>query len=439
MTLETARELRRLGHDVAIFTGYPGSRELKDDQRFDRYSYDGFPVERFHHAYVPMGPVDNVIEAEYNNPFFAAHFRGFLQCWKPDMVHFFHLQRLSASAIAVCHDLGIPTALTPTDFWPVCFTNQLRLPDGRLCEGPDCLGGNCIRHVAALSPGKAIRQVAALLPDWAARQAARLSTCSHLKNLAPFRHVKALAGRAAFMVQQLNKIDRVLAPTRMMERTLTSFGLQPEKVIFCSFGIDLKPFQNREKVEGKGPLRIGYIGTLSEPKGVHVLIQAVRALPETEPVELKIYGRDKDFPAYAATIRSSADGDRRIHFCGTFPNNQIGTIFADLDVLVVPSLWYENTPLVIYSAHAAGCPVIATNLGGMAEVVHHGQDGLLFESGDAGALAELLKQVCHDRKLLRRLTDNVQKPKSIEEYVQELLCVYIQMTGSIPAGNSGTA
>jgi glycosyltransferase involved in cell wall biosynthesis len=99
-------------------------------------------------------------------------------------------------------------------------------------------------------------------------------------------------------------------------------------------------------------------------------------------------------------------------------------VLAGIDVLVVPSTWYENTPLVIYSALAAGCPVIASDLGGMAEVVTDGENGLLVEPGKPEALAAELKRLTSDRQLLQKLAAGCRRPKSIEEYVAELLSVY---------------
>jgi len=431
LTLETAKELRRLGHEVVVFTGFPGDKELSDAERFDSYSYYDIPVERFHHAYVPMGGHSNVIEAEYNNLFFAAHFRKFLQNWKPDLVHFFHLQRLSASAIDVCCELGIPMVLTPTDFWLVCFTNQLRMPDNLLCGGPACRGINCLRHVVAISQPLAVRTLVAKLPDWLVRAAVRVCSVRLLANITAASQVRALADRPEFMKQRMNMLSRVMVPTLLMGEILKENGLRSEKIIFSPFGINLKPFQRHARKEAKEPLRVGYIGTLSEHKGVHLLVKALRSLPDHEPIEVKIYGKTVDYPEYAEELRRIAGDDPRITFCGTFPNDRIGDIFAGLDVLVVPSIWYENTPLVIYSAHAAGCPVIAANLGGMAEVVRHGENGLLFEPGEVAGLAEALECLCRDRGVLRRLTRNVRPPRSIENYVEELLHVYEDVIAEI--------
>ncbi len=105
----------------------------------------------------------------------------------------------------------------------------------------------------------------------------------------------------------------------------------------------------------------------------------------------------------------------------------IGEVFSKLDVLVVPSIWYENTPLVIYSAHATGTPVIATNLGGMSEVVHHGVNGLLFEKGDSTGLKKLLEMIIEDRTLLDKLSKNIVPPPSISDYVDGIEKVYSEV------------
>jgi len=120
-----------------------------------------------------------------------------------------------------------------------------------------------------------------------------------------------------------------------------------------------------------------------------VLIEAVRSLPETIQLEVNIYGNIRQDPDYADRLKAIAGDDARISFCGTFPNERIGEIFEKIDVLVVPSIWFENTPLVIYSALAAGCPVIATDLGGLSEVIEDRINGLLFRKGDVTGLAEI--------------------------------------------------
>jgi glycosyltransferase involved in cell wall biosynthesis len=168
---------------------------------------------------------------------------------------------------------------------------------------------------------------------------------------------------------------------------------------------------------------IGFIGTLSSYKGCHILIQAFNQL-NLPSLKLKIYGNPEHFPNYSADLHSLAADNEAIEFCGTFPNHQIADVLSELDVLVVPSLWYENTPLVVYSALAAHCPVIASDFPGMSEVVAHEENGLVFPAGDSYALAEQLRMLANTPDLLPRLSLGCKPPKSSSEYVDELESTY---------------
>ena len=247
--------------------------------------------------------------------------------------------------------------------------------------------------------------------------------------------VKALTRRPSFLRQRINLIDRILAPTRLMRSILINNGVRPEKIDLCPYGINLKHTLRVERVPGQ-VFRIGFIGTLYEHKGVHLLVEAVRSLPPNLPLELKIYGRVDEFPDYVERIRALAGDDPRIQFCGTFPNEQIGEVFSRLDALVVPSIWYENTPLVMYSAQASGCPLIASNLGGMAEVIHNDMNGFLLEPGDVSGLAGVLQKICPDRSILPRLAARAIMPKSSTQYAADVDGVYQQL---LPRPASQTA
>lgn len=426
LTFNTAKELQRLGHEVEICTGFMAQPGLADSQRFDSYEYDGIKVNRFFHNAEPMGGQLNVVEAEYNNLFFAGWFREYLAHFKPNMVHFFHLWLLSASAVDICHELNIPVVMTPTDFWLVCPNNQLRLPDNSMCTGPNWNSVNCIKHAVFNYQPPYVAWVFNKLPNWMV--AAMIWTLDHgyFSGAWFSPMVRALHQRAGFLRQRMNMLDKVIVPTRLMEEMLVKNGLNPSKVIFSRYGI--RPvLRERHTQDATGKMRIGFIGGLSEHKGAHLLISAVRLLPDNIPVELKIYGKSDTDPRYFKKLQQLADKDHRIHFCGTFQNEIIGKIFAELDVLVVPSIWYENTPLVIYSAQAAGCPVIASNLGGMAEVIEHEKNGLLFEAGDVAGLASEIERLELDRGILQELAANAIKPKYISDYVAELQNIYIEV------------
>lgn len=424
LTFATARALHARGHNISVFTGYPERSRLDDAHRFDRYTYDGIPVERFRHNHAPMGGETNIAALEYNNPFFAAYFREYLIRNRPDVVHFFHLQRLSASAIDVCLELGIPMVLTPTDFWLVCPTNQLLLPNHALCSGPGPDGVNCLRHVVARTQPLLVSVCLDMMPGRLVAAMIRGINRGVFPRQKEASFIRALSARHSFMKSRMNRVHRVTVQTRLMEDILRKNGLSAPKVTYLPFGINMDGLSRKAPASPQAKLRVGFIGTLYEHKGAHILLDAVRSLSTETPMELKVYGNYNEFPEYTSRLRRIAANDPRIAFCGTFPNAHIGEIFSSLDVLVVPSIWYENTPLVIYSAQACGCPVIASNLGGTSEAIAHEENGLLFEAGNVNELAQAIRRLACDRTLVRKLGEKARKPKSIAQYAAELENVY---------------
>ncbi|BCM93102.1 D-inositol-3-phosphate glycosyltransferase [Abditibacteriota bacterium] len=452
ITLNIAKELMRRGHDVTVVTGFPTSEPLPDSERFDSYSYEGIPVERFLHSHAPMGGRNNVVELSYNNPLFGRFFHKLLREKQPDVVHFVHLARLSASAIEACVQLKVPMVYTATDFWMICPLHQLRLPDNSMCAGPDALSANCVRHYmdfvgqiqsihrsaggdlnhpAAGAVPPEILARASKIPDWLLRFLVRAAN----RNLVPVRsirnRVKALSARPQFMRRQMNKINVVLAPSQIVQKILIRNGVKAERVRLLPYGINLGPIPRRTDKGKQRQLRVGFIGSLYEHKGCHLLVEAVKALDSESAVELKIYGRSD--PGWASAIyfdplQELIGDDPRIELCGGFPNDRVGEVLSSLDVLVVPSIWYENTPIVIYEALTAGCPVIATDLSGMSEIVHHEVNGLLFPVGDVAALKNCLQRLAEDRILLKRLAAHTQTPNSIAEHVSELENIYREIT-----------
>src|SRR4030095_13568583 len=116
-----------------------------------------------------------------------------------------------------------------------------------------------------------------------------------------------------------------------------------------------------------------------------------RRLPKGQ-CRLLIFGSDAHYSEYGRMLRDLAQ-DCDITFCGPVDRARIAEAFGRIDCLVMPSLWLENSPVVIQEAFAAGVPVIASGQGGMAELIDDGRSGRLFPAGDTGALAEHLKAI----------------------------------------------
>jgi glycosyltransferase involved in cell wall biosynthesis len=196
------------------------------------------------------------------------------------------------------------------------------------------------------------------------------------------RHALREINRRLVTVQQaLVEVDLFLAPSRFLRERFIEFGIPAEKIVYKDYGMDLTSLQAMQR-PSKTNRRVvfAYIGTLVEHKGVHVLVEAFNRL-DPALAELRIYGDLQVFPHYTARVQALATHPA-ITFAGGIDNRDVSRILAEVDALVVPSIWFENSPLTIHEALLTGVPVITSRLGGMAELVEHGRTGLLFNPGE---------------------------------------------------------
>jgi glycosyltransferase involved in cell wall biosynthesis len=161
-------------------------------------------------------------------------------------------------------------------------------------------------------------------------------------------------------------------------------------------------------------------------KGVHVLLDAVRALPGAD-YEVLIFGDPDVFPEYTADLRARAAGFP-VTFMGAFDRAHVADVYARIDVLVVPSLWPENSPLVIHEARMAGVPVVAARMGGIAEFIEDGCTGLLYDASATG-LEAALRRLLADRGLVTALGRPAALVKSIAEHATEWTAMYADVLG----------
>jgi glycosyltransferase involved in cell wall biosynthesis len=366
-----------------------------------------------------------MVELSYDNSLAANYFEKILERFKPDLVHFFHLNRLGTGLIDLAVRSGIPAFMTPTDFWLICPTAQMVLCNGSVCPGPSAHAGNCVKHFAEITQkGLMTGRLVKWLPTSLAGLLARLTQANVMP---PYPHrveVLAISSRLKINMARLNQLNGIVTPNRFMSEKLVQHGLSPHLVFESAFGINLdRNIVDAPRRSTRQPFRVGYIGTLAQHKGCHILIEAFKALPAGQAV-LKIYGSLEDFPDYSSELKRLARNNDAIELCGIFHNSKIEEVLADLDVLVVPSLWYENTPLVVYSAQAARCPVVASDFPGLSVVIQDQINGLLFEAGNPAALAKQLSRLVNEPDLAAQLSANSQQPKSTSSYVDELLNIW---------------
>lgn len=420
VTLGLARELRARGHETFVLApkrSIPGN-DIEPGETED-YEYEGVPVRRVGR---PKEGFSRPYRLDFENETMAKRAREYVREIQPDVIHAEHFQGLSASVIPAFKESGAPLVYKATDFWTVCPVVDLRRHDGALCTGPEVT--HCTRCVASRHQGSRMQKVIDRTPDAGIRAASALSGTSLGKRSHALAQVGALEERPEFIRERMGQVDRIIVYTELMQEILLKNGIGEDRIQVSPYGIDTSRIPEPDNDNVPPPLRIGYIGTMAPHKGCDILINAVRSLPEGIDASLTIHGNLERFKPFVKELRRLAGDDERIRFAGPFQREEVGDILAGLDTLVVPSRWYENQPGVILEAFAAGMPVVATDLGGMSEFVHHEKNGLLFDLEDHENLARQLRRLGEEEGLIQKLRSGIGPVKNVRQDVDELEELY---------------
>jgi len=430
-TYKLSKELLGRGHEVHVFHrdfGRPETEFLEEDAELD-----GLILRRVvHNPPVPAGSF-------FLNPLIEKSFRSYVSRTSPDVIHFQHLDNLSPTLPAAAKELGKPTVMTLADFWLMCPARQLYDVEAeRVCEGAE-EGRRCARCPTLV----AVLPAAPSMPGIPRR----------LKRLVPVRvkdAVKRRLGRSGppdggtwaadyagligagleARLRGMMALDLIIAPSGFIRNLHIEYGIPSEKIVRSDYGFDLAGLSGVHKSPSE-VVRFGYAGTLHAHKGVHVLVEAFRAARLGNAV-LKIFGWGD--PAYLNSLKAEARGPK-IEFMGRYRPSDVAKVFSEMDVLVVPSLWYENSPLVIHEAFGTRTPTLVSDIGGMAELVADGKGGMTFRAGSVEDLAAKLRLLAGDESLRRSLADSAPKVKTIEENAEEMEEIYERLA-SRGAGDS---
>jgi glycosyltransferase involved in cell wall biosynthesis len=172
-------------------------------------------------------------------------------------------------------------------------------------------------------------------------------------------------------------------------------------------------------------LRLGATSRLSPEKGPHVLLDALARVKSRRPVTLKIAGdRDSRYAVNLFKQFGNRAGDHTITWNGWQPNDRMREFYADVDAAVIPSLWYDNTPIALVEALAHGRPVVCTDVPSMTHLVRHNVNGLVFPMGDVGALARQIERLADEPDLVARLARRTRNVDNAGEYARNLRAIY---------------
>lgn len=400
-TLDLARHYRAAGHDVvivsAIFQGEPTSGAL-----ISRYEYQGIPVVCIDKNHMPHGRVKET----YYQPDMRPVLEKVLREIKPDLVHVTHLINHTAALLEVTQQMGIRAYATFTDFFGFCLNNKLEAADGSLCAGPSATRTNCVACYlkdAARSPHAEgwIKQASTPLRAKLIAEAANVGrNWPGLRGGPVDGLIEDIARRPETLSSLYNSgYAGAIAPTRFLRGAYERNGITvPMQNIW--FGVDIDRSPKPERTSDHTPV-IGFIGQIAPHKGTDLLIEAFARLPR-KSAELRIYGPADQDAAYMAQLKQLAEG-HEVRFMGTFPREQMADVLRDIDLLVIPSRWYENSPLVLLNALATHTPVLVSDVEGMTEFLTCGKNGEIFTRGSVDELEKSIKKIISGKTSLAEM------------------------------------
>jgi len=236
--------------------------------------------------------------------------------------------------------------------------------------------------------------------------------------------------RERYVKSFLRDVDLFISPSHFLKERYVDWGIDANRILVLENGQpDVTPAPPRPLEDGDRRGRLGFFGQITEFKGVDCLLEALALLDEEvrKQVHLDLHGANLEaqteaFQKKIARLASRLRGLVRFH--GPYASSRLGTLMAELDWVVVPSIWWENSPMVIQEAYSHGRPVIAADIGGMREKVEHEVTGLHFRARSPRALADTIERAVTDKKLYDGLCNSLPKPMTIEPWVAAHLDAY---------------
>ncbi len=367
-------------HEVIIFT------RIEDE--FEKYYKVSETVENgIKIIRVNKPGRDYTFRSKYQDFRIAEIFRKQFEKLNPDIVHINHLSHLTTLIIDIIKEYQIPIIFTLHDFWMMCIRGQLIRDDFTLCTGPNkdkCMECNAKYFTSEVEADHEIQL-------W----------------------IEMLA-------KVNNKVDLFIAPSKFLRKLYINYGFPEDKVVHMDYGFDKEIINGVKKFPSR-KIRFGFLGRIIPVKGISLLIIAFNEVDHSK-AELNIYGK---LPSSSMYLKNRCL-NTAINFKGGYNYNDIGKVLSNIDVLVVPSIWYENSPLVIHEAFLAKIPVITSNLGGMAELVTHEKNGLLFEPGNVEDLIVKMNLFIENPNLIERYSQETYV-RSIREDVEEIEKLYVKL------------
>jgi glycosyltransferase involved in cell wall biosynthesis len=351
----------------------------------------------------------------HDKELFTKHLRAFLEAVEPDVVHLHHTMFFGYDVLREIRNTlpGAAIIYTLHEFMPICHRQGQMV---RTADDEPCIESSprrCNECFPEISP-------------------------------------QTFFMRKRFIQSHFELVDVFVAPSRFLLERYVDWGIPREKIVAEEYGRTLPP--GRAIDDGREVRdRFGFFGQLTPFKGVQVVLEAVRLMagdggasdpliraleavtastPDEplapEPLVL-VHGANLDLQPGTFQNRISElleETKDRVTFVGRYDHARIADLMSNVDWVIVPSIWWENSPLVIQEAFHFGRPVICSDIGGMAEKVRDGVDGLHFRANDPASLSRTMRTAMDTPGLWDRLRAGIRPVHRMEEHVVTLRGIY---------------
>lgn len=322
------------------------------------------------------------------------HFRSFLEQLQPDVVHFHHSLHIGLEVVSLVRQT-LPEAkiiYTLHEFVLICNRDgqMIYQHNNDLCEYAS--PSRCNRCFPEISPQQ-------------------------------FRM------REEFIKSHLNLVDTFISPSQFLADRFVNWGIAQNKIIVIENGRKIVQSASYRDNQPENKRNVfGFFGQINPYKGVLFALDAVAYLVKNKFTDfrLELFGSvDTQTQEFQDKFFKIVDKYKNnVTFHGCYHNSEMPELIKQVDWVIVPSTWWENSPLVIQEVFMHKRPIICSNVGGMAEKVEHDVTGLHFKVKNALSLADTIKKASVETDIWERLVDNIEPRLSIKECAQQHVSLY---------------
>jgi glycosyltransferase involved in cell wall biosynthesis len=378
VALSDAKMLENEGHEIAFFSMKHHNNPA--NYKYEKYFIDYVELSNNGKEYSFFDKLKIAKNFIWNNQA-AKNFESFINDFKPDIIHCHGIaHQITPSILPIARKYNIPVVQTLHDYQPICPNYTLLLGCKTNCTDYKCIKGNYLHCIYNKCVKKSLR-------------ASVLSSLELFFNRHVYRKYK----------------DRFISPSKFLRERIIDSGVDENQIVHIPNSIDVKKFEPEYQSKGY----FVYIGRLSFEKGLMTLIKTFEQIPEAN---LKIIGTGSE--EIKLIEYKEQKGLQNIEFLGYKTFDELKTYFDECEAMILPSEWCENAPISIIETFSFGKPVIASNLGGISEMVINDYNGYTFTAGNKDELVKIIQKFLVNNNLYKKLGENGRE-FALKNYIEE--------------------